>query len=423
MNRIEIRGIIVGSEYDSDWTQGYIERGILTPESYFRRALMAADPSQPLEVYINTPGGSVFAGNEMVNAAMQWKAANGQTVHVIIGAIAASMGASFAIQTSDTVAVHPNSLMMFHGAWGIQIGGSEAMQDYADLLERVNARDQTLLVSRYELQPEQVSEWYAEGREGWLDASEMKTVGIANEVLGEDAEGLTLSDDDVNTFAAHGLKVAALVTKLAELNTDEGGEGDDEKGKGGDNADNQSGNANQGGEGGEGDDAGSEEGAGTGAIDRGDQGGNDNGEGNSGEGDEGVSGESSEVTPVQITTAREEGRAQAVAEFADRVQALIAERDGLKAALSTMQSERDHARNDLKDQKKETESVREQLGSAQKRIEQLLDGSLKFEAGPQTWPEAVEECGGGEKGHVKASELYPELRKQYNAEQRAKYTD
>ena len=90
MSRIEIRGVIVPSFYDTEWAQQYIEKGLITPESTFRTALSEAATDAPLEVYVNSPGGSVFSAYEMVNAVRDWKRENNQKANVTIGAIAAS---------------------------------------------------------------------------------------------------------------------------------------------------------------------------------------------------------------------------------------------------------------------------------------------------------------------------------------------
>ncbi|MBM3892680.1 MAG: hypothetical protein FJ388_26475, partial [Verrucomicrobia bacterium] len=217
MSRIEIRGIIVPSDFDGGWYASLIERGIITPESKFRRELAAAPAAEPLTVYVNSPGGSVFAGNEMVNAVLAWKAQTKQPVNVIVGAMAASMGAAFTIQAADTVAVHRNSLMMFHGAWGLQIGGAEAMHDYSEVLGKINAETKRVLLARYKLDEATVDEWLAEGREGWLTADEMKAAGIATEIIGVDDAALDLTDADLAEYEAKGLKIAALATGLAAM--------------------------------------------------------------------------------------------------------------------------------------------------------------------------------------------------------------
>ncbi len=77
MNRIEIRGVIVGSEWDSPRTERYIKNGVITPESVFRRALDAA--TEDVELYVNSPGGSVFSGYEMADAVKAWRDRTGIT--------------------------------------------------------------------------------------------------------------------------------------------------------------------------------------------------------------------------------------------------------------------------------------------------------------------------------------------------------
>lgn len=57
--KIQIRGVIVGSGYDSDWMKPYIAKGVLTPESTIREALTSS--AEDVEIYINSQGGSVFA--------------------------------------------------------------------------------------------------------------------------------------------------------------------------------------------------------------------------------------------------------------------------------------------------------------------------------------------------------------------------
>ena len=111
MSRINLRGVIVPSEYDASWAAGYIEKGIIIPESRFRAMLSAATKSEPLEVYVNSPGGSVFSAGEMVNAVREWKAETKQPVNVILGALTASAASAFAIMVADTIRAHANAKM------------------------------------------------------------------------------------------------------------------------------------------------------------------------------------------------------------------------------------------------------------------------------------------------------------------------
>jgi len=216
MKRIEVRGIIVSSMYDDEFFAPYIERGIIAPESRFRRALAEVDAGEEaVEVYINSPGGSVFAGNEMINALQEWRAgAAGQKprqVVVTVGALAASMGATMVVSAADRVRMHRNGKLMFHSAWGAVEGGPEKMQDEAELLQKINADIKARLVGFYECPPERVDEWFREGREGWLSADEARDLGICDEILGEDSPaGATVDFADAAALAGRKIKIAAL---------------------------------------------------------------------------------------------------------------------------------------------------------------------------------------------------------------------
>jgi hypothetical protein len=371
----------------------------------------------------------------MVNAALAWKAQTGQKVNVVIGAMAASMGAAFTVQTADRVSVHRNSLMMFHGAWGLQIGGSEAMKDYGGVLEKINANTKAVLLSRYNLQPETVAEWFREGREGWLTADEMKAAGIAQEVVGADDAALDLTGADLADFDAHGLKVAALAQGLAALNLGKAVQGDGgtnaaQSGAGGtpDGAAGEDGHGEAiGGEGGGEGGAGGGKGAGA------DQDGQqvpalragDGGQGGSapaseghgaGDGGAGTGGGSEPAEPcAERVAGREEGRQEAVAEYQERVAALQKRVDAAEATARRMQGERDQARAELEKARKEhAESLKEaseRLKVATDRLSRHLDGGLSFSPAPTTWEEAMRLCGGV---YEKAAAAYPELRRAFN---------
>jgi len=225
-NKIEMRGIIVSSMYDCDFCKSYIEKGIITPESCFRANLAKADKSQDLNLYINSPGGSVIAGDEMINALLAWKAESGKTIHITVGALAASMAANTIVQVADpeNVKVHQNSLIMFHGAMGIGGGGEESFKDYSDLLNKINANVKTTLINRYDLSPDTVDEWFAEGREGWLSSDDAKNCGMAAEIIGSQAVKPERPDNMDSLLNERGVKLAAAVLdtfnqKHMEVNT------------------------------------------------------------------------------------------------------------------------------------------------------------------------------------------------------------
>ena len=203
-NRIEIRGVIVDSSYDMEYLAKYIDRGIITPESHFRRALAAANVGQPVELYINSPGGSVFAGYEMLNAIREWRMLTGEPVNVTLGGMAASMGGYLAAMLGP-VRVHANTKIMYHGASGFVWGGADAMQDEAKLLHDINSELKAVLSTRYGFSPDAVSTWFAEGRAGWITAQEAVDAGLASEII--DAQAVMPERGSFD--GEHGLKIAA----------------------------------------------------------------------------------------------------------------------------------------------------------------------------------------------------------------------
>lgn len=215
MNKINIRGVIVPSSYDAEWANAYIEKGQFIPESRVRSQIAAAEKDKPLDIYVNSPGGSVFAGNEIINNINGWAAETGQEVNITVGALAASMAAAMLVCTSAKVRAHKNAKLMFHGAWGVAIGGEEGLKDQSELLGKMTADMKSALLAKSNLEPEKVDEWFKEGRQGWLTAQEAKDAGIISEIIEDDAEVLKLSKSALNAMQERGLMIAAALDEVA----------------------------------------------------------------------------------------------------------------------------------------------------------------------------------------------------------------
>ena len=231
MSRIDLRGVIVPSEYDASWADGYITKGIIIPESRFRSSLAGASKSEPLTVYVNSPGGSVFSAGEMVNAVREWKAETKQPVNVVLGALTASAASAFAIMVADKISAHANAKMMFHGAWTVSVGGKEMHQDTAELLEKINGDIKARLVGKYGMAPETVSEWFAEGREGWLSAQELVDAKLATDIIADPSDVIEFPADALGEIEGRGLGIAALIKGLEAK--DDGAKVDDNAATGG----------------------------------------------------------------------------------------------------------------------------------------------------------------------------------------------
>ncbi|MGL5124957.1 MAG: head maturation protease, ClpP-related [Fusobacteriaceae bacterium] len=84
-----------------------------------------------LDIYINSPGGSVFAGIAIYNMLARHKGHK----RVFVEGYAASI-ASVIAMAGDEIIVPENAYLMIHKAWGFAIGNADDLREQADLYER-----------------------------------------------------------------------------------------------------------------------------------------------------------------------------------------------------------------------------------------------------------------------------------------------
>lgn len=117
-------------EIVSDWWDAWSSADKY-PEA-IRRMLDGLN-GEHLHIYINSPGGSVFAGMAIYNMLNRY---NGRkTVH--IDGIAASI-ASIIAMVGDTIIMPENTMLMIHRAWTTVFGNTEELARYAELLSQVD---------------------------------------------------------------------------------------------------------------------------------------------------------------------------------------------------------------------------------------------------------------------------------------------
>jgi ATP-dependent protease ClpP protease subunit len=396
--RIEMRGVIVPSFYDSEWAQKYIDKGLMIPESAFRRMLAEAPKDEPLEVYVNSPGGSVFAAYEMINAVREWKAETGQKAEVTIGAMAASAASAFAVMAGSSIKAHRNAKMMFHGATTDAWGGKDALEDTADLIGKINADIQNVLIQKYGMDSDVVAEWFEEGRQGWLSADEMVDAGIVSEVIADDADAIVFDDGSVAAIEENGLQIAAVL----ELTNEEENECDDAAA---DSADDEP-----------------EEEATEYNIEdvSGDTGNGSVEFGPDGEPVDIIEPEQPDDYSRGLADGLAQARAELAGEYAERIATYEQDLSNAREDARKYQSEKDKLSAKIQQVESDADAraaaLREKLDEATARIRKHIDGALTFEAEPLTWEQAVDMCG----GYANAKKKYPELCDKFKSEKGAK---
>jgi ATP-dependent protease ClpP protease subunit len=130
MKIIDIKGVIVPN--DDKRVYEWLELDAVCPRDV-AKVLDTAKPGEAIEVYINSPGGDVYAGSEIYSRLKEYPG----TVTVKITGIAAS-AASVIAMAGDRVLIGPTAQIMIHNAWTVTAGDHNAMEHMAGVLTGTN---------------------------------------------------------------------------------------------------------------------------------------------------------------------------------------------------------------------------------------------------------------------------------------------
>lgn len=156
----------------------------------FKEDLDALGEVENINVYINSPGGSVFEGVAIHNMLKRHKA----KIHVYIDALAASIAGVIAM-AGDVVYMYMNSMLMVHQPWTFARGNAADFRKAADDLDRIgeSAVQSYLQKSGDKLTEEKLKEML--DAETWLSANEAKQYGLCDVVLEANEMAASISDE------------------------------------------------------------------------------------------------------------------------------------------------------------------------------------------------------------------------------------
>lgn len=203
--KVKIQGTIVSPDYDDGFFESWIDKGIITPSSRVVGSIENA--TEPINLYINSYGGDVFAGGEMLIALLK-ASASGKLASVEVGSIAASMAANIvaALRANGVpVTANANSELMFHGCYTETIGGAQHHEDVAESLRNVN---ESVITNLNRIGITECRAWFSEGREKWIGAEDGLAMGLFSEINGTKAEAPT----DAKSIATKLAAFAASIT-------------------------------------------------------------------------------------------------------------------------------------------------------------------------------------------------------------------
>lgn len=135
----------------------------------------------PIEVRINSEGGSVVEGFAMANALYSYK---GETTAIIEGQ--ASSAASYVAASCSKIRMYEASYMVLHGPWAPGGDNAASHRQIADDLDRM-AGLMRALYRRRGISDEQIDEWFA-GGDHVLTPEDAQRVGLCDEIIKEPAK-------------------------------------------------------------------------------------------------------------------------------------------------------------------------------------------------------------------------------------------
>ena len=146
----------------------------VTP-AQFQKDLAALGDIDTLDVYVNSPGGDVFAGITIYNILKRHPAA----VNVHVDGLAAS-AASIVAMAGDKIIMPKAATMMIHNAWSGGWGNKTKLQKLVDELKRIDGQLADIYASRTKKDKADIVGWL--DAERWMSGDEAFTDGFCDEV-------------------------------------------------------------------------------------------------------------------------------------------------------------------------------------------------------------------------------------------------
>ena len=157
----------------------------VTPKAF--RDELEAD-TDDITVWINSPGGSVFAAAEIYTMLRNYVG----TVTVKVASVAAS-AASVVVMAGDVVQMSPTALLFLHDPSTVAFGNARDMEKAIETLNKVKESIITAYMAKTGLSHNRISKLME--NESWIPAKEAVQLGFADEIL-FDAKEPTLEETE-----------------------------------------------------------------------------------------------------------------------------------------------------------------------------------------------------------------------------------
>ena len=166
----------------------------------------------PISVWINSPGGDVFAAAQIYNMLMDYP----YDVTVKIDGLAAS-AASVIAMAGTTVEMSPVAMMMIHNPATIAIGDSEEMKKAVKMLDEVKESIMNAYEIKTGLARDKISTLM--DAESWFNAKKAVELGFADKILFSDGQGDVTNDAGEGIVVSDEMSAPVMFSRQAVMNS------------------------------------------------------------------------------------------------------------------------------------------------------------------------------------------------------------
>lgn len=168
--KIDIKGVIVPN--DDKWVYDWLEYQAVCPRDVLTGLEQAN--GEPVDVYINSPGGAVFAGSEMYAALREYA---GQVRTHVVGEACSAATLPMCAGICD---IAPTAMVMVHNVSGASQGDYHAMDKTSQVLQKANQAVAAAYMDKTGKGQAEVLQMME--RETWLTAQEAVDLGLADKI-------------------------------------------------------------------------------------------------------------------------------------------------------------------------------------------------------------------------------------------------
>ena len=184
--KIPIKGVIIPN--DDKMVYDWFDMDSTCPRDVADKINKAS--GEKLEVEINSPGGSVYAGSEIYTALMNY---SGQVDVDIVGVAASA--ASVIAMAGGNVRISPTAQIMVHNVQNRVSGDYRDFEHEAEVLKGYNKSISSAYEIKTGLKQEELLDLM--DNETWLTAQKAKKLGFVDEVMFEGGNRLVASAGDM----------------------------------------------------------------------------------------------------------------------------------------------------------------------------------------------------------------------------------